>query len=149
MKPGLVRVVYAGLAVASAIVAVGPPAVDAADATSAVTAGQNAASAFEDRDAPGITGGNTGPSRRVRSGNGDIGSWVVNLHSLQNRAAAEDFAALARSQGIEVELKDVKIRGEQFWRIQVTGFPTSDEARSYAGATRNRLRLKEVWVMKR
>jgi hypothetical protein len=67
-----------------------------------VTAGQNAASAFEDRDAPGIKGENTGPSRRVRSGNGDIGSWVVNLHSVQNRAAADEFAALARSQGIEV-----------------------------------------------
>lgn len=149
MKPGRGRAVYAGLAVASAIVAVGAPGVEAADVMSAVTAGQNAASAFEDRDGPGITGGKTGPSRRVRSGNGAIGSWVVNLHSLQNRAAAEDFAALARAQGIEVELSNVKVRGKQFWRIQVTGFPTADEARSYAGASRNRLRLKEVWVMKR
>ena len=106
-----------------------------------MTAGEDAESAFEDRDAPGIKGGNTGPSRRVRSGYGDIGSWVLNLQSVQNRAAADEFAALARSQGIEVELKDVNLRGEPFWRIQVTGFPTADEARAYAGSAWKRLRI--------
>lgn len=149
MKPGLLRVACAGLVIGSGIVAIGSSAVGATDATSGVTTGQNAAPAFEDHDATGMTARNVGCSGWLASGNGDIGSWVVNLHSVQNRAAADDFAALARSQGIEVELRNVKIRGEQFWRIQVTGFPTADAARSYAGTTRKQLRLKEVWVMKR
>ena len=81
--------------------------------------------------------------------NESAGSWVINVHSLQNKLAAEQFARRLQSEGFDVEVTNVKIRGDEFWRVQLTGFQTEDQARINAEPTKEKLRLKEVWIMKR
>jgi len=75
--------------------------------------------------------------------------WVINLASIQDKEAADRFAARARSRGITVEQNSMTFKGKEFWRIQITGFLTANDARTYAASAKEKLGLKETWVMKR
>lgn len=83
------------------------------------------------------------------SGAGGSGPWTINLVSLRDKAAADQFATRARSKGIPVEQNPVDVKGTQFWRVQITGFSSSSDARSYAGTAKKALGIKEVWLIKR
>ncbi|MGD2137513.1 MAG: SPOR domain-containing protein [Gammaproteobacteria bacterium] len=75
--------------------------------------------------------------------------WVINLASSPSKADAERFAARARSRDIETELQPVSVKGRQYWRVQITGFPSREAARAYAATAREKLGLKDVWVTTR
>jgi len=77
------------------------------------------------------------------------GAWVINLLSSPNWAAVERFAGQARAQDIAVEQRRVRIKGREFWRVQVSGFATAEVARSYAESAQPKLGLKDVWIFKR
>jgi hypothetical protein len=98
------------------------------------------------RPRPLVTSEPAADTRRRTPGQGP---WVINLASIQDKDAADRFAARAKSKGITVEQNNVIFKGRKFWRIQVTGFLTSNEANAYAASTRKKLGLKETWVMKR
>lgn len=75
--------------------------------------------------------------------------WVINLVSSPNKANAERFAARAKSRNIKTEMQQVTVKGTQYWRVQITGFSTREEAKTYAGMAREKLGLKDVWITKR
>lgn len=81
--------------------------------------------------------------------NRDSGSWFINLVSLQGRVDAEKFAAKANSKGVATEINQVVVRGKTYWRVQVPGFSSADEARTNIEEIEKKLRLKDVWIVKR
>jgi len=83
------------------------------------------------------------------AGADDRGTWVINLASLPNKAAADRFAESAQSKGIQTEQTRVSVKGREYWRIQLTNFPTAKEAKSYAGSVKEKLGLKEIWISRR
>jgi cell division septation protein DedD len=77
------------------------------------------------------------------------GPWVLNLVSLFDQAAANDFVGKARSSGIPVEQNQMLVKGKPVWRLQVSGFASREAARRYAEANKNKLGVKNVWIFKR
>ena len=77
------------------------------------------------------------------------GPWVINLASSPSQADADRFAAKVQSTGIETQQQQVTVKGRQYWRVQTTGFTTTDEARAYAGTVREKLGLQDVWISRR
>ena len=77
------------------------------------------------------------------------GPWVINLTSSPSQADADRFAAKVRSRGIETQQQQVTVKGNQYWRVQTTGFSTANEAQSYAGIVREKLGLRDVWITRR
>ena len=76
------------------------------------------------------------------------GPWVINLTSSNDKAAADRFAARARSKGIPVELVKAEVKGRDYWRMQLTGFASKDAARTFAGPVKEKLGLKDVWIFR-
>jgi hypothetical protein len=77
------------------------------------------------------------------------GPWVINLISSPSKADADHFAATARSRNIQTEQQHVVVKGKKYWRVQITGFATADEARAYAGTASDKLGLRDVWITSR
>ncbi len=75
--------------------------------------------------------------------------WNINLISSPDKAYAIRFSNKARSRGIDTQLQEVKVKGTTYWRVQVTGFSTQTEAKAYAGTVKDKLGLKDIWIMKR
>lgn len=83
---------------------------------------------------------------------GSVGTgdpWVINLVSSTRKADADRFEEKARSRDIKTEQQLVTIKGQQYWRVQITGFATAKEARTYADSARDKLGLKDVWITRR
>ncbi|GMQ89018.1 MAG: hypothetical protein BMS9Abin09_0463 [Gammaproteobacteria bacterium] len=80
---------------------------------------------------------------------GNDGPWVINLVSLYDEAAANQFTEKARAQGIRADTNQVSVKGQQVWRVQVSGFSTRDEASAYGDTSREKLGLNRVWVFKK
>jgi cell division septation protein DedD len=77
------------------------------------------------------------------------GPWAINLVSLQNKADAEQFVAQANSRGVAAEIYQVTVHGKNYWRVQVPDFSSAAEARAKAGQVKEKLGLKDVWIVKR
>jgi|GEM_PF-3164755 len=75
--------------------------------------------------------------------------WVINLTSSPSKADAERFAAKAKSRNIATAMQQVTVKGTQYWRVQITGFASREEAKVYARTAREKLGLKDVWITKR
>ena len=45
-----------------------------------------------------------------------------------------------------MEVAPIKVKGEQWYRLRVTGFKTKYEAGSYASRAKKALNLSSVWV---
>jgi hypothetical protein len=76
------------------------------------------------------------------------GPWVINLLSSPRKADADRFAARARKRGIPVEQSNVRLRGREYFRVQLTGFQTEKQARDNAGPVKEELGLEKVWIFK-
>ncbi len=72
--------------------------------------------------------------------------WTVNLVSFKQDWYAKKKAAEFKKKGIPVEVVPVKVKGEQWYRLRVTGFKTKYEAGSYASRAKKALNLSSVWV---
>lgn len=80
---------------------------------------------------------------------GHTGPWVLNLVSLFDQTAADQFADKARSAGIPAEVSEALANDKPVWRLQVSGFASREAADRYANANKKRLGLKNVWIFKR
>jgi cell division septation protein DedD len=76
------------------------------------------------------------------------GPWVINLASLSGKHDAERFMAKAKSRGIAADLNHVTVKEKEFWRVQVPGYSTADEAKAAAKLIKKKLGLDDVWVVK-
>lgn len=77
------------------------------------------------------------------------GPWVINLVSSLSKADVDRLSEKAHSRDIQTEQQQVIVKGKQYWRAQITGFSTEAEARAYVDTTKEKLGLKDVWIMKR
>lgn len=77
------------------------------------------------------------------------GPWVINLVSTSSKADADRLSKKAHSKDILTELQPITVKGTQYWRVQVTGFITAEDARAYADTAKAQLGLKDAWIMKR
>jgi cell division septation protein DedD len=81
--------------------------------------------------------------------NGDSGTWVINLVSFQRKVDAERYVIKANSRGVSAEINQATARGKEYWRVQVPGFSSADEASTKASEVQNKLGLKDVWIVQR
>jgi cell division septation protein DedD len=77
------------------------------------------------------------------------GAWAVNLVSFQRKVDAERFVIKASSKGVATEINQVTVSGKKYWRVQVSGFSSSDEASRMASEVQYKLGLHDVWILKR
>lgn len=77
------------------------------------------------------------------------GPWAINLISSRRKADTERLAARAKSRDVPVEQTRATVKGKEYWRLQVTGFTSAREARSYANTVTAKLGLKDYWILKR
>lgn len=77
------------------------------------------------------------------------GPWVINLLSSSSKVDADRMEEKARSRAIQTEQQPVIVKGNQYWRVQIAGFPTEEAARAYANTAKEKLGLQDVWIMKR
>jgi len=77
------------------------------------------------------------------------GPWVINFVSTSSKNDAELLANKALSKNIQTGLQQTTVKGTKYWRVQITGFPTADDAKTYAVTAKKRLDLKDTWIMKR
>lgn len=75
-----------------------------------------------------------------------VADWKVNLVSFKQDWYAKKKATEFRNKGIPVEIAPVMVKGEQWYRLRVTGFKTKYEAGSYASRAKKALNLSSVWV---
>jgi len=79
----------------------------------------------------------------------ESGPWVINLVSLPHKIDVERFLEKAESRGVDADLYQVTVKGKTYWRVHVSGFASSTEAKSHADMIKEKLGLKDVWVAKR
>ena len=77
------------------------------------------------------------------------GPWVINLVSTSSKADADRLAKKALSKDIPTEQQQITVKGTEYWRVQITGFSTAEDARAYADTAKAQLGLKDAWIMKR
>ena len=77
------------------------------------------------------------------------GPWVINLVSTSSKIDAERLAKKALSKNIQTEIQKTTVKGTQYWRVQISGFPTADDAKAYAITAKKQLGLNDTWIMKR
>ena len=77
------------------------------------------------------------------------GPWAINLLSSRSKVDTERLAVKARSRDIPVEQTRATVMGKEYWRLQITGFSSAREAKSYAGTVIAKLGLKDYWLLKR
>jgi hypothetical protein len=77
------------------------------------------------------------------------GPWVINMASFADKPSADRFAARARAKDVRVHQTQVTVKGRPYWRVQVAGFATAEEARAHADSIKRKLGLKETWISRR
>ena len=77
------------------------------------------------------------------------GPWVINLVSTSRKADADRLTKKALSKDIPTEQQQITVKGTQYWRVQITGFQTAENAKAYAETAKELLGLKDAWIMKR
>ncbi len=73
-------------------------------------------------------------------------SWKINLISSPSREDAMHFANKAKSRGVITEVEQVSVRGTRYWRVQISGFATYDEALEHSNSIKTSLGLRDTWI---
>ncbi|MGB5260875.1 MAG: SPOR domain-containing protein, partial [Gammaproteobacteria bacterium] len=79
----------------------------------------------------------------------DTGEWVVNVASSSREASIKALQQKLEQQDIRTELLHTDVKGEPRFRLRVTGFTSSGEARRYATRLEQQADLKGAWASKR
>jgi|GEM_PF-6664354 len=74
------------------------------------------------------------------------GEWTINLASLRSLKQAENFKSKAGMKGFDTSIQQVNVKGNDYWRVRITGLATLDEAHARGEAIKQRLGLKEIWI---
>jgi cell division septation protein DedD len=85
----------------------------------------------------------TEPQETIRNSD----PWVINLSSSHSRDDAERFRAWAGARGIAAVLYRVTVKGNDYWRVQVSGFASAAEAKAEAGLIKEKLGNDDIWVV--
>ena len=77
------------------------------------------------------------------------GPWAINLMSSRDKGYIEKAARKAESRGITTIIVGTRVKGKEYWRLQVPGFASLGQAKTHAGDIKTALGIKEVWFLKR
>ncbi|MBT8117436.1 MAG: SPOR domain-containing protein [Gammaproteobacteria bacterium] len=83
---------------------------------------------------------------------GDVtagGPWAINLMSSRDKGYIEKVARQAESRGISTIIVGTRVKGKEYWRLQVPGFASLGQAKTRAVDIKTTLGIKEVWFLKR
>jgi SPOR domain/PilZ domain len=103
--------------------------------------------------APAVTGTANGqiraPGAARPAETASKGPWTINLLSSANKSDVDRLADLAAKAGIQTTTARAEVKGRNYWRLQVTGFPSLGEAKRNAEPVRKALGIDEVWIFKK
>ncbi len=74
--------------------------------------------------------------------------WSVNLLALREPGFANSKAAEFAKKGVPVEVVQVAVNDQTWYRLRVSGFNNQNEAAAYAERAKKALKLNSVWVRK-
>lgn len=74
--------------------------------------------------------------------------WAVNLVSFKQKWYAKSKAAEFEKKGVSADVLQVRVKGEDWFRLRVKGFKSKYEASAYAVKVKKTLNLSSVWVTK-
>ena len=77
------------------------------------------------------------------------GDWVINLASYTWKSTADRKQVLFQQQGVDTEIFAVTINDKPMYRIRVTGFENSREAKAGIPAIEETLDLEGTWISRR
>jgi len=77
------------------------------------------------------------------------GNWVINLASYTWKSTASRKLALFQQQGVDAEIFAVSINDKPMYRIRVTGFENSRQAKAGIPAIEKALDLEGAWISRR
>ena len=77
------------------------------------------------------------------------GDWVVNASSHTNEELATKESARLLNLGLNPEVHTATIKGRTWYRVQITGFASKDEAKAKLRDLQQRLGIKGAWIGKR
>ncbi|WAK03423.1 SPOR domain-containing protein [Methylobacter sp. YRD-M1] len=78
--------------------------------------------------------------------NNTTADWFVNLIAYRQQGYAKSKAVEFGKKGVPVDVVDVKVGSNTWYRLRVGGFRNRDEAASYAAKVKKTLKLSSVWV---
>ena len=115
---------------------------DTTPAETEVTAAQTMTVASDDKPAAkAIT-----PATQMASSQGD---WVVNLSSHVKESAAAQEKARLINMGLNAEVHSATIKDKVWYRVQIIGFATKDEAKKQLRDIQQRSGIQGAWVGKK
>ena len=76
------------------------------------------------------------------------GAWVINLASYTNEAVADAGVERLRRAGVKAIKQSVHQGGRTWYRLQVGGFATREDAEAYGRQVEAKSRFKDTWVSK-
>ncbi len=72
------------------------------------------------------------PDRKViTSRPEDGGPWIINLISSRDRGYVSRYADQAKAKGVLAEVNHAEVKGREYWRLQIKGFQTMAEAKTF------------------
>ena len=74
------------------------------------------------------------------------GDWSINLISLSSQSSVKKLQTDFHGKGVVTEVKEVTIKGKQWYRLQVAGFSSKQEATAYVIQVEEKLGLNKVWI---
>lgn len=77
------------------------------------------------------------------------GGWVINLASYTWKSTASKKLALFQQQGVDAEIFAVTINDKPMYRVRVTGFESSRQAKAEIPAVEQKLNLEGAWISRR
>ncbi|MGB5177282.1 MAG: SPOR domain-containing protein [Gammaproteobacteria bacterium] len=77
------------------------------------------------------------------------GNWVINLASYTWKSTASRKLALFQQQGVDAEIFAVTINDKPMYRIRVTGYENSRQAKAGIPAIEKALDLEGAWISRR
>ena len=89
------------------------------------------------------------PTRTEKPASTHTGPWVINLLSSPDKAYVDSAMANMRSKGFDVVVTSATVKGKQYWRLQAPGFGSMAAAKTAAEPMKEKLKIKDVWILKR
>jgi len=74
------------------------------------------------------------------------GNWIINLASVSNSKAADQEVARLGKMDIKAEVSRFESKGKVWYRIQIPGYASHDEAINARPALEEKLGISDTWV---
>lgn len=85
------------------------------------------------------------PKRLARSG---TGAWALNVGSFQSLEVAQGEVRRLEDKGYRPRIRQADVKDKTWYRVQIDGFDSLSEARSWAGRLAAEAGVKNAWVVK-